>query len=114
MVCPLLHDGDGRLDVGVGGEDDDEDVGVPPAQRFQHVQSIRVAETVVEKHEVDGIVEPRERLPPGLRLDRSVSLVRQALDERPADQPLVVGDQDRGLVHGCASAALAVRITGSP
>ena len=99
VVGALLHDGNGRLDIGIRGEDDDEDIGVPPTERLQNVEAVRVAETVVEEHEVDGVAEARERLPSRFRFDRGVSLGRQALGERPADQALVVGYQDRRLAH---------------
>ena len=43
-----------------------------------------------------------ERLGGGLRLDDPIAFLREAIAQRPADELLVVDDENRGFGHECS------------
>ena len=97
VVGADLHRLDRGVHRGVGGQQDDDDVGVVLLDPAQHGDAVDVGQLVVEQHEIDAVGDALERLLAGRRLHHVVPVGPQALDQRPADQRLVVDDQDRGV-----------------
>ena len=54
---------------------------------------------IVEQHEIDAVAMLRDRVGGGAGLERAIALLLEAVDERPANQRLVVDDQDCGFRH---------------
>ena len=97
--CADLHRLDRGVHGGVGGQQDDDDVGIVLLDPAQHRDPVDVGQLVVEQDEIDAGGDPLERLLAGRRLDHVVSVGAQAFDQRPADQRFVVDDENRGVGH---------------
>ena len=94
VVGADLHRLDGGVDRGIGGQQDDEDVGVVLLDLAQHGDAVDVGQLVVEQHEIDAVAR-RARAPPGrsaLRPPRS----RRCAAARPATSESAVRRRRRG------------------
>ena len=65
----------------------------------QHGQTVRVGQAVIEQHEVDPFAVLLDRFGGGLRLDHAIAFLRQPVVQRPADELLVVYDENRRFRH---------------
>ena len=73
VIRPLFHRFDGRVDVRIGGQHDDQRVGRPLLDLLQHRQTVTVGEPVVEQHQVHAVRALGERVGGGCRLDDVVA-----------------------------------------
>jgi hypothetical protein len=96
-----LHGFHGGVDRGVGGDDDDGDLGAALGfllDRAEDAEPVRVRQLHVEKHEFRSFAV--KGLEGGLAIlgfGDGVAFARKALFERPADEFLIVDDKD---IHG--------------
>jgi hypothetical protein len=90
----------GRLDRGVGGHDDDDDVGVLGEQLRDEIEAARRAEPQIEEDDVEhGAADRLERRRRRARL-RDLGAERlEAHAQRLPDVLFVVDDEDRELTH---------------
>ena len=95
----MLHRLDGGVDARVGGEQDHQRVRVRLLDLLQDGQPVRIGQPIVEQDEIDAFATPLERLGRGLRLQQTIALLLQPRRQRPANELLVVDDQNRGCVH---------------
>ncbi len=94
-----LHRFDRHVDARKRGEQNHQRLGIRLFDLLEHRQAVGVGKTVIEQHEVDPFAMLLERLCSGLRLDHAVAFLREAVAQRPADQLLVVDDENRGFGH---------------
>ena len=94
VVRPLFHRLDRRFNRGERGQQDDQDFRFGGLHRLQHLQAIAVGQLVIEKNEIGVVPEFLEGLLRGAGLDDEVSLGGETLDERPANQSLIVDNED--------------------
>ena len=66
---------------------------------FSTVRPSPVGQPVVEQHEIDPFAMLLERLGGRLRLDHAIAFLREPIVQRPANQLLVVDDENRGFGH---------------
>jgi len=99
-----LHRLHGALHRPVGGHHHHRHLRDLLADALQDLQAGHVRQPVVQCQEVAVLfLEQGEGLPSGLRLAHAVALLLQALADRPADQLLVLDDQNAFLCHQSAS-----------
>ena len=99
VVGPLLHDLDRRVDACVGGQQDDERVGIVGLDLLEQRETVGIGQFVVEQHEVDRIPESLEGLATVCRFDHPIALLGEPFGERPSDQGFVVDDQNARSEH---------------
>jgi hypothetical protein len=97
MIRPELHRRDGRLDVGVGRQEDDQRVGIEFLQLAEDGDAIEIGQLVIEQDEIDALLRMLQCLGAILRFEDLVAFTAQALRERPANQLFIVDDEDRGV-----------------
>ena len=90
----FLHRFDRGLDAGVGGEEDDEGVGVELLDALEHGHAVHVGQLVIEEHEIDAVARALERLLAGAGLLDVIPFGAHPLGQRPANQLLVVDHQN--------------------
>ena len=100
MIRALPHRFNGRFDARIGGEQNDKRIGVAFLEAFQDGETVAVGQTVIEQNQIDAFLTPGEGAGGGLCLEHPVPFGLQTLGERPADQLLVVDDEDGGRLHG--------------
>ena len=100
VIRAVLHRLDGRLDARVRGQQDDQRVGVALLDLLEDRQAVAVRQLVVEQHEVDAFGVALERRRGGVGLDDAIAFLREPLGQRPANQLLVVDDENRRRLHG--------------
>jgi hypothetical protein len=100
VVGSLLHRLHGGFHAGIRGEENDQRVGGPFLDSLEHRQTIAIGQPVVEQDEIDALLALGQRLGRSAGFDNVVAFGLQAVAERPANQLLVVDDEDRGSVHG--------------
>jgi len=96
MERALLHRRNGGADVGVGGEHDDERVGVGLLDLLENLEPVGVGQCEVEQDEVRSLAMLRDRLAGRAAFERAIALFLETIDARPANQRFVVNHQ-----HGC-------------
>ena len=99
VIGARLHRLDRHVDARERRQQNHERVGVRFFDLLQDRQSVRIRQTVIEQHEVDAFAMLLERFGGGLRLDDAIAFLREAIAQRPADQLLVVDDENRGFGH---------------
>ncbi len=104
VIRAVLHRLDRVVHARVRRQHDDQRVGVVLLDLLQDRQPVGIRQPVVQQDEIDALVAAGERLGGGLRFDNPIALVREAAGQRPANQLLVVHDEDgRGLHEGWLS-----------
>jgi len=96
---PELHRLDRVLDRRERRHQDDLDVGRLRLDAAEHLQAVAVGQPVVEEHEVDLARNLRDRVGRRGRFENVVAVAPQPLPKRPADERLVVDDEDGGGGH---------------
>ena len=77
----------------------DEGLGIGVLDLFQDGQPVAVRKPVVEQDGIDAFATARERVGRRFRLQESIALLLQPRGQRPADQRLIVHDQDCRCLH---------------
>ena len=99
MVGAVLHRLDGVVDARIRGQQDDERVRVGLLDLLEDREAVGVRKAEVEQDEVHAFPMTFDRLPGGLGLEDAVPFLGQPIGERPADQLLVVNDEDGRRAH---------------
>jgi len=99
VVGALLHDLHGGFDVRVRRQEDDEGVGIMLLDLLQQAQTVGIGQLEVEQDEIDGVSQGLVRRAAAVGLEHAVALLLEPLAQRPADQRLIVHDQDRRRQH---------------
>ena len=94
-----LHRLDRDIDAGKCGEENDERVRVRLLHFFQNGEPVGVRQPVIEQDEVDAFAVLLQRFGGGLRLEHAIAFVREPIVQRPANQLLVINDQNRRFGH---------------
>ena len=100
VVGAELHRLDCRLDAGVGGEQDDEDVLVELLDLAEDADAVGIRKLVVQEHEVHAFRKLLERGAAGVSFEDLVTLGLQPFGQRPPDQRFVVHDENGWMRHG--------------
>ena len=102
-----LHRLDGGADLGVGGQHDHQRVGIRLLDLLQHRQAVRVGQREIEQHEVDAVAVLRHGFTRRAGFDGPIAFFLETVDQRPANQRLIVDDEDGGVRHQAAGALRA-------
>ncbi|MGC4084335.1 MAG: hypothetical protein QM736_20045 [Vicinamibacterales bacterium] len=99
VIRAVLHRLDGRLDAGEGGQQDDQHVRVALFQLLENLEAVAVRQFVVEEDQVHPFLTAGNRGRGRIGLDDSVALLRKPILQRPANQLLVVDNENGGGGH---------------
>ena len=100
VIRAVLHRFDRVGDAGVGGQQDDEGVGVVFLDLLQHREAVGIGEAEVQQNEIDAFPMAFHRLRSGGRFEDVVALLSEPIGERPPDQRLIVDDEHGRCAHG--------------
>ena len=93
----VLHRLDRDVHRGVRGHHEHDEVGVRGERALQRLDAVDARQPDVEEHDVGRVRgEQLERLLAGLRREHLVAAALEALGDGPADELLVVDDEDAG------------------
>ena len=99
MVRPQPHRLDGVLHRRERGHQDDQCFGGGFLDALEHAQAVAVRQLEIEEHEVELGAELLQRLAGGSGLENAIAFLVEPLAQRPADQRLVIDDQQGGRGH---------------
>ncbi len=99
MIGAVLHRVDRGVDTRVSGQQNHQRVGIALLDPFEHAEPVTVRQSVIEQDQIDTLVVFGESAGRRLGFDYAVPFRSEPLGERPANQLLVVNDEDGGRLH---------------
>ena len=100
VIRAVLHRLDGGVDARVRGQQDDQRVGVALLDLLEHRQAVAIRQLVIEQDEIDALARARSSASAAVAAStHAVAFLRQAVGQRPANQLLVVDDEDGRRLH---------------
>ena len=114
VIRAVLHRLDGILDGRERRHQDDQRVRRQLLDLPQDRETIAVGQPIVQQHEVDGRRRAVDRTGRGARFEDRVAVSPEPFAQRPANEFLVVDDQQSCLGHGSHSllSSASVRLAG--
>ena len=99
VIGAVLHRLDGVVDARIGRQQNDQRVRIVLLDLLQDGEPVRVGQAEIEQHEIHAFPVAFDRLGGGLRLENAIPFLTESIGEGPANQLLVVDDEDGRRTH---------------